>query len=475
VTRPGSDWHPLVEDGRDPVPGDPQAIEELSGRLRATADTITATARALRRLSNLESWDSDAGREFAGKAGEVADDVSKAYSRYDTAASALTQYRSDLEGIQREAESLRRQAQDADADRRTAQQQLDAAPPPDPQVIGPSERDAHEVAVRNADARLGEARHKLEGLRGRHRDAGNAAAGRIETAMDADDLNDSFLDDLRDALKVISKICGIIATVCGILSLLVGWIPVIGQALAAVLGTIALIASAISLVCNILLWFNGDASWKDVAWDALSVASFGVGRIFGSAAKLSRLAARSKAWEAAKGLARVRNPGMNSAAIRNVTQQLMGGPRQGARAWETLGQAPSGILKLSSRGELWARTYGKLGDEMKQWNTFTKEAVKLGAGRTTLGGYLNQLGEAGKLQNVERAVFGHGSDGAAALALARQGTVQDLIAVHATAVGSFADSKQAAGLLGDLGSSDGFTGYFLGRSDLDVTADGGNG
>lgn len=466
MTRPHYDWTPLVPDGKDPVPGDVYEIEQLAARLKRTADAITKTTAALKRLGNLESWDSDAGKEFAKKATETAEDVGKAHGRYADAAGALTGYKTSLEGIQKEAEALRKEAKAADEARVKATGQAAHAPEPKPDVQGPTTRESYEKAADAASDRLTAARGELDKLRSRHDRAAKDAANKIGTAMEADGLNDSLLDDLRDALKVISKVCGIIATVCGILSLLVGWIPVIGQALAAVLGTIALIASVISLVCNLLLVMNGDATWEDVMWDAISVASFGVGRVFASAAKLSRLAARSKAWNAAKGLARVRNPNMNSAGIRQATQRLMGGPRQGARDWETLAQAPGGIFKGSGglRG-----AYGNLGDELKQVGTFKDEFGKLVSGRTSLSGYLDEVGEAGKLARVNPAVFAHGAEGAAAQALARQGTVQDAISIGATAVGATADAKQAGGLLGDLGSSDGFTGYFTGRSDTDVT------
>ena len=82
MTRPAAHrWEVLGESG-DPVPGDLHDMQALARRFTATAKTITDTAAALRRIGNLESWDSEAGRAFAEKANDTAKTVSKAHDRY---------------------------------------------------------------------------------------------------------------------------------------------------------------------------------------------------------------------------------------------------------------------------------------------------------------------------------------------------------------------------------------------------------
>jgi len=105
--------------------------------------------------------------------------------------------------------------------------------------------------------------------------------------MDHDGLKDGWWDNWgADVAAFVAKWAGRIATVCGIASLLVGWIPIVGQALAAVLGTIALVASVVSLVCNLALYLTGRGDLLNVVLDVVSVATFGLGRVAGAAAKV---------------------------------------------------------------------------------------------------------------------------------------------------------------------------------------------
>lgn len=101
--------------------------------------------------------------------------------------------------------------------------------------------------------------------------------------------------------------------VAGLLALCVGWIPIIGQALAAVLGTIALIATAVSLVCNIALAATGYGSWDKVLLDAISLATFGIGRAVATGARASQAATRG-ASRLAAGRAAASSPAVRTAA-----------------------------------------------------------------------------------------------------------------------------------------------------------------
>ncbi|MFJ6987664.1 MULTISPECIES: hypothetical protein [unclassified Streptomyces] len=312
-------WDALGE-ADDPVPGDVHELEALARRFRATAKTITDTADALRRLGNQESWDSDAGRAFADKANDTAKSVSRAHKRYAEGAAALKEYCTDLETIQAEADGLLTQAETRQADLAEARTAADD-PPGDTDGAARKKLDDKVADLRDG---LDGLREKLVSLKTRHKEAGDKAARRIHDTTEGDGLDDSWLDDLRDTLKIVSEIAGTVAAVCGLLALLLGWIPVIGQALAGVLGTVALVMTVVSLVCHVLLAVNGDGSWSDVAMDVLGLATFGVGRVFSTGAKLAATVGRSRVWTAATQYVRAWNPGMGTAARRALVQTMVG-------------------------------------------------------------------------------------------------------------------------------------------------------
>ncbi|GAA3878187.1 hypothetical protein GCM10023084_33870 [Streptomyces lacrimifluminis] len=325
MSRPADHrWQVLGESG-DPVPGDVHDLQALSRRFEATAKTITDTTEALRRLGNLESWDSEAGKAFAEKANDTAKTVSKAHDRYAGAATALKTYYTDLETIQEDADKLLRDAETKSGDLTTARSGADN--PPKGTTEGDQKKLDKKVTVLQEG--LDDLRGKLAAVKTRHKEAGDKAAKAIHDTTEGDGLNDGWLDDLRDSLKIISDISGAIAAFCGIAALAVGWIPIIGQALAGVLGTVALVMTVVSLVCHVLLAINGDGSWGDVAMDVLGLATFGIGRVFGAGAKLAATASRSRVWNAARQYVRAWNPGMNSRATRALVESMVG-PRAGA-------------------------------------------------------------------------------------------------------------------------------------------------
>ncbi|MFF5491946.1 hypothetical protein [Streptomyces aquilus] len=403
MTRPADHrWEVLGESG-DPVPGDVTDLKALSRRFEATAKTITDTAAALRRLGNQESWDSDAGRAFADKANDTAKTVSKAHDRYADAASALKTYYTDLETIQEDADKLLRDAETKAGDLSKAKSSAENPP-----------KGTEDADQKKLDKKVTDFQDGLDGLRGqladvkrRHKEAGDKAAKKIHDTTEGDGLNDSWLDDLRDALKIISDITGAIAAVCGILALLVGWIPVIGQALAGVLGTIALVMTVISLVCHVLLALNGDGSWGDVAMDALGLATFGIGRVFSAGSKLAATVGRSRVWAAADDYVRAWNRGMNSAARRRLVEAMVG-PRAGANG---AGALPDVSLAAAFKGlpRSFADDLGtirgnwrdlfKVGDNL----TAARNAYNAGGARGLASMYVGpgMVDELGRMKNID--------------------------------------------------------------------------
>lgn len=332
------DWSPLASS--DPTPGDPDLARELGRRYRRTAEAIATAASNLRTISAGEvGWTGTAGPEIRKLAGEAAKEVDRAHDRYAGAGRALETYGGELEDAQRDADRALADAKDAEADASRAASRLSGVE--DPEGAGKADADRHEAAQRTANGALGAARTALS----RAVDARNRAVDKAAEALRkaADKQHDSLWDKVANVLDKIASAASIVATVCGVLALLVGWIPVIGQALAAILGTVALIASAIALVCHLALYIGGKAELSDVLWDVVSVATFGIGRLFAGAAKLSSLAARSKAWTAANSLVRSTQPALNSAARRHAVVGLVG-LRRGASA-AAAGRGPTGLLR----------------------------------------------------------------------------------------------------------------------------------
>ncbi|MGP3951656.1 hypothetical protein [Streptomyces sp. 7N604] len=467
MSRPADwKWEPLGEDS-DPVPGDVHDLKSLSTRFTKTAETISKTAAALRRLGDLKSWDSDAGKEFAEKAKETADTVSKAHKRYDEAGKALKDYYTDLEEIQREADRLLEQAETAAGEVTAARRKADNPPKGTDQK---GQKDLDDKAD-TAQGALDDLRAKLGKLKTRHKESGDAAAKLIHDVTEGDDLNDSWLDELRDALNVIANVAGVIAAFCGIVSLLVGWIPVIGQAIAGVLGTIALVATAISLVCHLLLFINGDAEWTDVAMDVLGLATFGIGRVFSSASKLAATLGRSKVWDAANRFVRTTAPQLNSAQRRMRVVEMVG-RRAGARSWDA---APPNV----SFGAAFRGLRGGFTDDLA---TIRGNLRVLGDVRGNFGA-LKDAWQAGGLRGVGNMYAGPGmvdefgrikAISPATLAeigtpnAFRQTAVFSGLSMGAMTVGGTSDTVSAVNAAQDVSGSV-VNEFLLGRSGLDVT------
>ncbi|MBV1938377.1 hypothetical protein KUF83_17665 [Streptomyces sp. BV286] len=447
MTRPADHRWEVLGESEDPVPGDVYDLTALAKRFTATAKTISDSAAALRRLGDQKSWDSKAGREFAEKADDTAKTVSKAHGRYEEAGAALKEYHTELTTIQDEADGLLSQAETKSGDLTTAKSKADS-PPKDTDKAGQKTLD---TAVTTLQGDLAELRGKLSTLKGRHNTAGNTAAKRIHKITEGDDLNDSWLDELRDTLNIVADIAGAVAAVCGLVALLVGWIPIIGQAIAGVLGTIALIATAISLVCHLLLAINGDGSWGDVAMDVLGLATFGLGRVFSAGAKLAATAGRSRVWTAATQYVRGWNPTLGSAARRALVVEMVG-----ARAGATgAAAAPNVSLGAAFRGL--PRSFADdLSTVRGNWRDLFKGSDNLAAFRDAwnAGGIRGfgsmyagpgMVDELARIKNIDPADLNFvGTPDAF-----RQAMQYNSWAIGATSTAAVADAKSFIGLFGD--------------------------
>lgn len=315
-----SDWSPVAYS--DPIPGDPDQVASLGKKLRKTADELQRQIRNLKAVAEVDSWDSEAGREYRKKAQGSLGKLEAAYKRYDAAADAMgqrvddvggsyqdkvhakpTNYATDLNRAQEIADAARIEAQEADDRKKAAETKLDDLSESDSGTKRSTVEDDRDAASGDVDA----AKDKVEEAK-RIRDAAvRAACDSIENVIATDSLKDGFWESL---VKDIGEIASWVATVAGVAAMLVGWIPIIGQALGGLLGAIALAASLVSTVCTLIEFCMGNADWKDLALAAVSFLMVGVGKAFakvgGKFAKqgLSRLNRASNRVAGNRGLTR---------------------------------------------------------------------------------------------------------------------------------------------------------------------------
>ncbi|MGH3889421.1 MAG: putative T7SS-secreted protein [Pseudonocardiaceae bacterium] len=341
------DWSPLV--GSDPVPGDPDRVEQLGKHYQRVAAAISDAATKLRRIADHQDMQSEAVEAFRSTAREVANDISRAHERYDGVGRALTGYAPELRDAQSESAAALVQAKAAQRDLATAnriahatQTRVHAAEGADTTA----DRDVHRRALAAVDA-AGDDLTAAQSRLNRATDARDAAARRamnlVHDVKDSGDLNDSLWDNWgAKIVKGIVQLADLVALGAGVLALLFGWLPIIGGACAGFFGTIALAASLVSLLGNIALAATGDGEWSDAAWSAIGVLSFGVGRAAIGALRVSargargasrlaagRLAAQSPAARAAAGVSR---SGSSLTAIKSMLGTANPMSRHAARA-----------------------------------------------------------------------------------------------------------------------------------------------
>lgn len=338
MSRP-ADWAPLT--GGDPVPGDPEQVSRTATRCRNTAAEIRDQAAALRRLASADGWEAEAAVMFRAAAVDTATKLDQAHHRYDEVAGALRCYAPALDAAQ--ASSLRalQAAQAAEADARAAAvAQPTGELPPD---ATDEQRRARTGAVRraeaaadDADARLAAARRLLDDAVAGRDDAAEAAARRINAAIDHDGLKDSrwerfknWVHDNAGWISVVSDVLSWIATGLFVLAL---FIPGVNLITWAIVGL-----TLLALAGHSLLAASGEGSWVDVGIDVFALATFGAGRLLGGGAKAATAASRTAAASAA-GRSASRTALAGSSAQRAALGRLISrrttsaAARRGARA-----------------------------------------------------------------------------------------------------------------------------------------------
>jgi len=209
MTRPPAhEWEVVGESG-DPTPGNPDIIAFLGQDLRDTANAINRRAIDIQSLASVESWQSKAADAFRNAADDAIAMLRKAFHRYDVASRALgTQpdggdaYAAAVSRAQAAADKALRDAQNADAESRALQRQIDQLP------HGTPDTDPTRISLTRrrqaAQDDLARARAAVQRAKEDHQSAGRAAAAAVRRAITHDGLHDSLIDtvesDVGDAL-----------------------------------------------------------------------------------------------------------------------------------------------------------------------------------------------------------------------------------------------------------------------------------
>lgn len=304
MTRP-ADWWPLVEAGRDPVPGEPGAVVTLSQGYVGTAQEIELQVSRLKGMAAIE-WVGDSGDAFREKTEESGRRLDMARSRYEVTGSALAEWVDPLEAAQQKSLVLRAIAAAAHQEL-LAQATPEPAPPQDVTPAGAAasaewssreqaRRSSHAAAV----AKLKQAQADLVTLVGELGGVANGLATRIHDAIQHDGVHDSrwqhfkgWVHDNKGWISAVASIASWLATGLAVIALFVPGLNLI------VLGLMLL-----ALAGHSLLAMSGDGSWLEAGLDLLAVVLVAVPviKLVPKALKLGK-AAETLAVEGERGAA----------------------------------------------------------------------------------------------------------------------------------------------------------------------------
>ena len=327
------------------VTGDPTQVLVLAVRWGATAELIWSAAESLRTL-DAEGAQSDAIEAFLASAGEVEQQLRSVHGRYQGAGEALRAYAAALEEAQAASGPALREhglaVDDHDAARRLVEKYEGMALV----AVGEEARADYEELARVQRLRLAEAAERVV-LHGGRVDAAHAAVEAAATTaiarlddLEADGPRDSFWDDVSGAAGVafdgfqqwmedndhwidgLVTAAGFVGMALAVAALFIPGVNVFAFAL--MVGVLAVTTAQAAV---------GTGEWSDVAFAALSLATFGTGSVLVAGAKT-----------AAKGIAVSRVNGLVAS----------GQSRSLATAWvkATWDRAAPGLLSKSLRQNL---------------------------------------------------------------------------------------------------------------------------
>lgn len=268
------DWSVLRT--ADPVPGDPEALRQLAQRYADTAEAVQRGVDGLGRLHDSGTvWDSAAGTAFSSRTGETARLLAAVAPRYTAAAQVLHRYAAELEQVQHDADVALLRARLA-ADERAADDPWRGWMPGD----DPVEHAARMARLAQAEARLAAADRALQAAEAAWSDIGRTAAGALEEATSADDLDDGRWDPLA-VVETVTAAAADLSVALGAAALVLAVVPGL-QPFAGLAGVFSMATGVLSVTGQGVLLANdrvsGEEFLRSLAGTLVSVGAAGVAR-----------------------------------------------------------------------------------------------------------------------------------------------------------------------------------------------------
>lgn len=195
-------WELLSADGRNPSPGDVEALRRLSRSLRATSDDALEIKGRLRATSSAGLagvWEGPAATAWLSAVETIPPDLGRIAASFRAASRAVSAYASTVAELQRQSVSLLDNARQKYSELRNAQAELwaldDQAPDFSQQAAVIQQRIDSLVWRRDA------LRTEAESVRGQHRDAARRLQRLMIEASDLGIKNRGLLERIMDGTQ----------------------------------------------------------------------------------------------------------------------------------------------------------------------------------------------------------------------------------------------------------------------------------
>lgn len=260
----------------DPVPGDPDLVNEHVSNFRRTAETCGQVATKLRSLRSADNNISEAVTKILGRADSTAQGMDSAKLRYESMARGLAAYSPILAGAQTKSAAALTDCLAAAAAQKAAASAQAKAKQRLNDVDDATRKQAsedvvtHGAAAERQQTAYNEARGRiLQAIS--ERDAGaTAAASQINMDLERDPLQDSFWDKLVNFVTSIATwVWENIDTICLVLDLLAIVLALtgVGGPIAAVLMMVSKAAKLLSTIKTVVTIYQAasEGDWGKVA------------------------------------------------------------------------------------------------------------------------------------------------------------------------------------------------------------------
>ncbi|MDF2919356.1 MAG: hypothetical protein K0S70_3573 [Microbacterium sp.] len=266
--------------------GNAADITARGGQLKTLATTMENTSVQLKAIGDSSVHKSKGTDKLAEMANETHADLADAAVRYRGTGESLATYgealntaqtwlRANLSDVE-DAENAYQAALTAKADADFAESIAStSAQGSDDEALAraadraESDADSAETALTNAQTLRNELWQEFEEVFGTWSDAYDDAVDGIENAIESADNNDGFWEFIDNVLDVIA----IVLVVLSVIAL------VIGAPLTGILAGIIFALAAASFLLTALKFAYGRASLSDLAWSAVGLLPFGIGKI----------------------------------------------------------------------------------------------------------------------------------------------------------------------------------------------------